>query len=516
MRRTYIRTAGFILAASVCLTACKSTKDAAATTDGISGATALYAATNQEPPVVRGGGDNQPRQADGSATPHPGPPPGGGGDGMRPGGDGMPPQGPPPGGGMPGGGMPPGGGGGSFDESLIQAVYAVSDGYLAKEGEAISATESNQSAVAASGSAKVMLRGNDITTSGNTSSQEHSSFQGLNAGVLARGEAEIDMHGNSITTTGLGANGIFAYGNSVIRTDGDIIRCSGGGGHGIMCSGGGTIYATNVNITTDGRNSAPVATDRGSGTITVNGGSIVCRGQDSPGLYSTGRLTVTGVDITSYGSEVAVIEGSNLIRLDSCRLLCTYPDKWGVMIYQSFSGDAEGADGEFEAVRSSILVTGEASPLFFVTNSTAYITLEQNDIACTSGILVDAKASRWGREGENGGTAVITARDQHLQGDMQADAYSCIRLRLTEGSRLEGAVNNAATARLAEVHVDKTSLWQLTADSHVGIIEADISDGSVANIQGDGHDLYYDIAQNPALSGKTYALQGGGHLRPAR
>ncbi len=440
------------------------------------------------------------------------------------GGMGMPPQEggrPPQNGGMPpqGGMMPPGGPGGpggpgeQFDEKLIQAAVMATEGNVVKEGEEIRATEQNQSAVAARNNSKVELRGNTIITSGNTSSQDQSSFQGLNAGVLGRDESEIRMSGNRITTSGLGANAIFAYGKSVIWSDHDVINCTGDGGHGIMCSGGGTIHATGVNIITSGKNSAPVATDRGSGIITVDGGYILSHGQDSPGLYSTGQLTLKGVDIISDGSEVAVIEGSNQINLDSCKLTCSYPHKWGIMIYQSFSGDAEGVDGEFKATRSSIHVTGEGSPLFFVTNSTAYITLDENDIRCTSGILLNAAASRWGHQGQNGGNAVITARRQILEGDLQADAGSRIRLHLTDGSVLKGTVNPDGTAKAAEVRLDKNSRWELSQDAYVSLIEADIANGSVANIQGNGHTLYYDADQNPSLQGKAYALQGGGELK---
>ncbi|MGZ4702937.1 MAG: hypothetical protein ACXV98_17145, partial [Ilumatobacteraceae bacterium] len=64
-----------------------------------------------------------------------------------------------------------------------------------------------------------------------------------------------------------------------------------------------------------GANSAAVATDRGGGTITVTGGSATTSGQDSPGLYFTGVLDVTGMTIVATGSECAVIEGSNSITL---------------------------------------------------------------------------------------------------------------------------------------------------------------------------------------------------------
>ncbi len=411
---------------------------------------------------------------------------------------------------MPPGGMPPGG---RFDENMIQATLMVDAEDVTQEGKRIKADKDNQSAVAAFKDSHVELTNNEIVTSGNTTSQDMSSFQGLNAAVLGRDDSELRLSDNSITTSGLGANAIFAYGNSVIYSDRDVINCTGDGGHGIMCSGGGTIHATNIDITTSGKNSAPVATDRGSGTITVQNGRIVSHGQDSPGLYSTGQLSLEGVSVSSDGSEVAVIEGSNQIRLDNCRLTCSFPRKWGIMIYQSFSGDAEGADGEFEAVNSSIRVTGEDSPLFFVTNSTAYITLDGNEIECVSGILLNAAASRWGNEGENGGTAVITTHHQVLEGDLQADANSNIRLSLTEGSVLKGSVNHENSAKSAEVRIDDNSRWELTGDAYVSLIEAEISGDNVTNILGNGHTIYYDPDNNPTLGGKTYSLQGGGVLQ---
>ncbi len=492
-----------LIGAGICFYACGSTRNSSSSDDSMSGPMQA----NAMPP--KGGRPDGPPPGGMGMSPRGGMPPSGG-MGMPPGG-GMPPSG-----GMPPGGegmMPPGRPGGQFDENLIQAVAMVTGGELVKEGEEIRATEENQSAVAARNDSRVVLRNNMITTSGNTTSQDHSSFEGLNAGVLGRDNAEISSSGNRIVTSGLGANAIFAHGRSVISSVNDVIICTGDGGHGIMCSGGGTIYALNVDITTSGKNAAPVATDRGSGLITVNGGRIVSHGQDSPGLYSTGQLSIRKADIVSDGSEVAVIEGSNSIRLDSCRMTCSYANKWGIMIYQSFSGDAEGADGEFEATRSAIHVTGEGSPLFFVTNSTAYITLSDNDINCTSGVLLNAAASRWGNQGENGGTAVITARKQTLEGDLLADADSRIRLSLTDGSVLKGTVNPDGKAKSAEVRIGKDSRWELSQDAYVSLIEADITDGSVANIVGNGHDIYYDASQNPSLEGKTYSLPGGGELK---
>lgn len=454
----------------------------------------------QQPPQM--GGPNFAQNGNPPSDMPPGPPPGGfgGQNGKNGGGQPM--------------GMPPGGmGGNTFDAKIIKAALSLSEGDVVKKDTSLTASETNESALYALSNATVELSSSKLSTTGNTTSQDNSSFQGLNAAVLGRDSSVIKLVGNDIETTGLGANAVFAYGKSVIYSDKDIINCTGNGGHGIMCSGGGVIHATNVDITTAGKNSAAVATDRGSGVITVEKGKILTKGQDSPGLYSTGKLSVADVDIESTGSEVAVIEGSNSILIKDSKLRCTYPQKWGVMIYQSFSGDADGADGEFQLDNSSLEDTDGQSPLFFVTNSTAYITLKKSVIHSASGILLNAASSRWGNSPNNGGTAVIKAESQSLEGNLNADANSQIKLTLSLQSTLTGSVDAAKKAKFVSISIDDSSVWNLTADSYVTQIDTHIVGDEVENIKGNGHTLFYSSSKNPALGGKTYQLQGGGFLK---
>ena len=439
----------------------------------------------------------------------PGPPP----DGERP--RGMPPRERPDG--KPGErpqGIPSGEMGEHFNENSIQSIVKVKKGFKSKRNQTIIAHEKNQSAVAAYTNSTVTLESNILTATGNSTSDESSSFQGLNAAVLGRDESVIRMKSNTIKTLGSGGNAIFAYGKSLIYSEYDVINCTGNGGHGLMASGGGSITASKVNITTSGKNAGAVATDRGSGTITVTDGQIVTTGVDSPGIYSTGNITISDSEIESTGSEVAVIEGSNSIKLINSKLLVKAPNKWGVMIYQSFSGDAEGADGKFEMENGSLKYTDSVGPLFFVTNSTAYITLTNVVVNCASGTLVNAMSSKWGKAGSNGGDVNIKAIKQLLKGNLIADNNSKITLSLKNNSDLLGAVNPDNKAKSISMSMDGTSTWSLTADSHVSTLVANISDTAVANIIGNGYTLFYKTSENRVLEGKTFALKNGGSLKP--
>ena len=352
-----------------------------------------------------------------------------------------------------------------------------------------------------------------IKTSGGTSSQDNSSFAGLNAGLLATAGGVITVTGGTIATSGTGANGAFATGaGSSVTLNGVTINASADGAHAVMATQTGSMTLTNVTMTTAGGSASAIATDRGGGTINVTGGTVATSGMNSAGIYSTGAITVTGTTFRSTGAEAAVIEGANSITLTDVSLTSTL-EKWGVMIYQSMSGDATGTRGVFTMTGGSLAYTAAAGPLFYVTNSTAVITLKSVAVTASSGVLLKSASGAWGNAGSNGGTAILTGDAQTLAGNLVADSSSSLALTLKNGSSLTGSINAEKTAKSADLTLDSTSTWSLTADSYLSTLSA----ASIANIAGNGHNAYYDatLSGNAWLGGKTYSLLNGGSLLPA-
>jgi hypothetical protein len=413
---------------------------------------------------------------------------------------------------------PPGGSSGSTAlASTASGVYSQSGGTAEKGDLSVSSSFADQSGVLVTDAGTLALTNVTVTTSGDTSSDENSSFAGLNAGILATSGSTITVVGGKISTTGSGANGAFASGTGSSVALSDVtITATGDGGHGVMATQGGSVTLTKVDMDTTGAHGAPLATDRGGGTVTATGGTITASGTDSPGIYSTGTITVADATITATGAEAAVIEGANTIDLTDTALTTTKADKWGVMIYQSMSGDASGTEGTFTMSSGSLVDSGAGSPLFYVTNSTGIITLADVDVSTTSGILVRAAAGSWGTAGANGGTAVLTADAEILAGDVEADAISSLSISLGNGTTLTGAIDAGNTAARADLALDATSAWTVTADSYLTILsdDAGISGSTVTNIVGNGHTVYYDPSANETLGGRTYTLVGGGTLMP--
>jgi hypothetical protein len=370
--------------------------------------------------------------------------------------------------------------------------YYQSGNTVTQTGKTWYSTISDTSAVEVINSGTYTLSYADIWSSGATSSTDSSSFYGLNAAVLAY-NSTVTLTNDSINTTGKGGNGVFSYGTATVTLTTDTINCTGAGGHGIYAAGGGTLTATNVIATTSGSSSSVIATDRGGGTITVSGGSYTAGGTNSAATYSTGTINCTGATLTATGAEAIVVEGANTTTLKNCTIKSTY-DKWGALIYQSYSGDASGTSGVLTITGGAFTYTGTAGGLFYNTNDSGTIYLTGVTLVNSSDTLVSAKLGSWGNStGTAGGATLLVASGQTLSGIIYADANSDVTLDLTNSSAYTGKFNPGDVAKVAKVVLDATSTWTLTGNTYLTSLTD--ATASLSNITTGGYKLYVNGTQ---------------------
>jgi len=391
------------------------------------------------------------------------------------------------------------------------AVYSQSGGTAAKSNQMITTSDKATSGVKVTDKGMLTLSDSKVTTSGNTTGMEDSSFYGLNAAVLALSGSKIAMTNSSIATRGTGANGAFAVGaGSVVELSKVKIGCVASGAHGVDATIAGTIICTDVDITTAGNGAAAaISTDRGGGTITFTRGSAATSGTRSPGIYSTGSITVSDAKIKATGSEAFVIEGKNSVTLTNTTL--SGARECGVMLYQSFSGDAGIGTSVLTMTGGSL--TAAEGPMFFVTNTAAVVELKGDaKLSAASGVFVKAAAGRWGNTGSNGGRLTFKADGETLVGDITCDDISTVSVALQNKTTLKGTINAQGVAKVMALALDATSVWEVTGTSYLtSLIDQDIT---LANIHDNSHTIYYDSKADASqwLGGKTYPLSGGGKL----
>lgn len=422
--------------------------------------------------------------------------------------DGEMPPGPPPDGNMPGG--PAGSGQDADSADALAGTACIDAATTSLTNEDLTAAAADTSVVLVRNAADLTLSSSTLTKTGDTSSADKSNFNGQNAICLVN-NSTATLSQLTLSSDADGANAVFATGkNAKITADHLTIHTKQNSSRGLDATYGGTILASDVVIETQGAHCAALATDRGEGTVTVTRGSLQTSGEGSPCIYSTGSITAIDSQGKASGSEIAVVEGKNSIHLENTSL--TGSVQHGVMLYQSFSGDAGTGTASFTA-RNSSLTNLSDGPMFYVTNTQASVQLENTVLASSGRTLIEVTSGRWGKSGANGGDFTFTAAQQQLTGDITANALSTIALELQAGSQWTGALDPQHTAKSITLSLAKTAAWSLTADSWVTCLQD--ADTSFANIQSNGHTLYYDSSRSPALQGKTYSLSGGGQLVPA-
>lgn len=401
--------------------------------------------------------------------------------------DGTPPE--PPSGSGPGDGSdgaPPSGGGsmGEVDTGTGATVLSDGDNLV---GEFFSSENDDENAVRAEGDVTATLQDVIVEkTSGSASNSDASSFYGLNAAILALDNAVLTINGGSVTATTEGSNGVFAYDGATIYINDTVIDVSGGNAGGIEVAGGGTMYATN--LTVNAAVKAAIRSDRGGGTLVVDGGVYTTTGSSgAPAIYSTADITVSNATLVANDSEAVVVEGLNSVTLINSDVTGNMSGTYGddgdnvqnVMLYQSMSGDAEEGTSVFTMQGGSL--TSLNGDMFYVTNTDSIINLENvvlNPVDGTYLLLVAGNSSSrgWGTEGANGGIAEFNLINQEAVGDVMVDSISELTMNLSEGTSYTGAINSdGTTAGSITLSIDDSSSWTLTADSYVTAFEGDIS-----------------------------------------
>ncbi|MCI7330648.1 MAG: hypothetical protein SOZ01_11440 [Selenomonadaceae bacterium] len=481
----------------------------AATAEAMSTVTTAKTAASADT-STKAAADNSQRQVPPNGQPPMGPPP----DGSTPPSpppDGATPPGPPPGGQQ---GQPPQGGPGQQQTKSAAEFTAtkIVDGTSATlTSGTFDATQTDVNAVLVRNGGQLTLKDATLTKSGDSSSADASNFSGQNAVFLAA-DSQAQLENLTLTSDADGANAVFATGSQAKVTAKNLkIHTKNNSSRGLDATYGGTIYAQQVDITTEGAHCAGLATDRGEGTVTVDGAKILTSGQGSPNVYSTGAITLKHATGKATGSEIAVVEGKNSITLEHDDL--TGMKDHGVMLYQSFSGDAGIGEASFSA-KDSTLRNMSDGPMFFVTNTTARASLQNVQLEQPGDTLVNVGASRWGKSGANGGNFTLTAENQVLSGAVKADSISSVTLNLGDKASYQGAFNTDNTAQSATITLAKTAHWDFTGDAYVTKL-SDAASG-YKNIASHGHNIYYDVAADTTRGGQTYQLPGGGKLMPQK
>ncbi len=408
--------------------------------------------------------------------------------------------------------MPPGGmgGPGSRNQNITYSGATELKTSVTEMSKTYQSSKTDENALLINTKEAVTIAQPTINKTGSSDGGDNCSFYGINAALLVKGGSTTTIKGGVITSNATGANGVFSYGGNgghnggqgdgtTVIIEDTKITTTGDGSGGIMTTGGGVTKAKNLTINTSGRSSAPIRTDRGGGVVTVDGGSYTSNGLGSPVIYSTADVTVSNATLTSNMSEGVCIEGKNSITLNNCQMTVSNTNRNGhaqfldaIMIYQSFSGDADSGNSHFTMNGGSL--TNKQGHLFHVTNTNAIISLNNvklvNEDPAT--VLLSVCADGW--QGASN-KATLNASHQQLEGTILVGNDSELTLNLADGSTFNGfisgnitnAAGNTVSTETGTVNVTlgDDCTWTLIADTYITSLKGDAS-----LIKANGHRLF--------------------------
>ena len=348
------------------------------------------------------------------------------------------------------------------------ATWLFDSGETLLEGKDLSTDKRDDSIIKATNGAVVRIKNCTLTKKGDTTDHSEGSFTGLNAGVLAEG-GTIYIEDSSLVADAYGGNNLFAHGKgSKIVLKNVLLDAYGKAANRcIYCAFGGTVEAENCELTSRGVISSTVATDTGQGTIRLKNCLIKTLGSGCASLYSTGHIYAENCICVAPETEGLIIVGRDYMELTDTHV---------------FSGSGQGcklagSPGDPEEYSEFIMTGGsltaiEGAAVYSAGNGR--ITLRNVKVANPSGIAFAAdysgpnvdKMMRPGETPQNCHVG-ITIVEQYIEGISSGSPAHGITLSITQGSRYKGALNPANDALYCNLHLDASSVLELTGDSYV-------------------------------------------------
>ncbi|MCD8129774.1 MAG: hypothetical protein LUE16_00600 [Lachnospiraceae bacterium] len=427
-----------------------------------------------------------------------------------------------------GGDMQSGVNGGTGQSSSSSVSYSAVNEYTEDSeitGETITSTGTDENAVLVSDGASVSFQ--NVTVERNSSDStggDNSSFYGVGAAMLVT-DGTLTVSDSTITTDAAGGAGVFAYGDGTAYVLDTTISTSQDTSGGIHVAGGGTLYAWDLTVETDGESAAAIRSDRGGGTLVVDGGTYTSNGEGSPALYCTADIAVNGAVLTATGSEAICMEGLNTIHLFDCDITGNMSDlsqndtTWTVIVYQSMSRDSEVGTSTMQIIGGTL--TSENGGVFYTTNTESEIYISGVEITtsddCEFFLMCTGNDNErgWGTSGANGSQCSFTASGQEMAGDVIWDSISKLNFYVMNGSTLTGAVIDDETyagnggSGYCSLYLSADSEWIVTGDSTVTNLYAegtitDASGNSVTIVGTDGT-VYVQGTGSYTITVETYS-----------
>lgn len=319
----------------------------------------------------------------------------------------------------------------------------------------------------------VTINKNTLHKSGDTNNED-----GKNAVVFTTGSSFTKIDQSDLQSTSKGSSGIVANEKAMVYANDSTIMTSNDSANGLEAVSNGQIIANQMDITTQGNQSAAVYAKQSDGSISLTNSTLSTDGNNAPLLYANGTIEVDNVSGTTSHSKIAEVEGGQHLSIYNSQfsstnnsLLQNETMKNGIGMNRSDDGNDCSRIDICNSILSTMIDDGS---MFYIDGQDANIVLNKSLLSfdCDHVDLLHV----------SNGNVKLTGSEETMVGNITAADHARADVYLLDGSSYTGSTSYENQGTL-NMNISSDSSWIVSSDSKVNCLNIE-SGGEIIDEDG--------------------------------
>ena len=379
------------------------------------------------------------------------------------------------------------------DDKQITHTNKIIDGSEeALMNETIESTQPNHSVICNQNGGTVTLDQNTLVKSGDSINSD-----GTNSIVYTTGSSFTKIDQSDLQSTSKGSSGIVANEKAMVYANDSTIMTSNDSSNGLEAVSSGQIIANQMDITTQGNQSAAVNVKQNDGSISLTNSILSTNGNDAPLLHANGTIEADNVSGNASHSKIAEVEGGHHLSIYNSQLSSTNNHllqneliKNGIRI-QCVQDSSTKEKARIDVCNSILSTMIDEGSMFYVDGQDTNIVLNKSLLSfdCDHVDLLHV----------SNGNVKLTGSEETMVGNITVESHAKVDMYLLDGSSYTGSTSCEEQGTL-NMNISSDSSWIVSSDCKVNCLNIE-SGGEI--IDADGNLVTITQQGKPIISGTS-------------
>lgn len=341
--------------------------------------------------------------------------------------------------------------------------------------ETIESTQPNHSVICNQNGGTVTLDQNTLVKSGDSINTD-----GTNSIVYTTGSSFTKIDQSDLQSTSKGSSGIVANEKAMVYANDSAIMTSNDFSNGLEAVSSGQIIANQMDITTQGNQSAAVNVKQNDGSISLTNSILSTDGNDAPLLHANGTIEADNVSGNASHSKIAEVEGGQHLSIYNSQLSSTNNHllqneliKNGIRI-QCVQDSSTKEKARIDVCNSILSTMIDEGSMFYVDGQDTNIVLNKSLLSfdCDHVDLLHV----------SNGNVKLTGSEETMVGNITVESHAKVDMYLLDGSSYTGSTSCEEQGTL-NMNISSDSSWIVSSDCKVNCLNIE-SGGEIIDAGG--------------------------------